>query len=133
MNGRLVLVIEDNELNLKLIRSLLLMNHCDVLAAGNAEDGIELAKNRKPDLILMDIQLPGMDGYTATGIIKRDEGLKRIPIVALTAHAMAGDDEKALEAGCDAYIAKPIDTRAFPEILERLITKESGVEKRISS
>ena len=130
MKGKLVLVVEDNAMNMKLMRSLLRMSQCEVLEAGNAEEGLELAKRNRPDLILMDIQLPGMDGYTATGLLKQDASLKEIPVVALTAHAMAGDEKKALESGCDAYITKPIDTRAFPITLKALLTNKKGIERR---
>jgi CheY-like chemotaxis protein len=108
MKGKLVLVVEDNGMNMKLIRGLLRMSQCEVLEAGNAEEGLELAKRNRPDLILMDIQLPGMDGYTATRLLKQDAILKEIPVVALTAHAMDGDEKKARESGCDAYTDKDV-------------------------
>jgi CheY-like chemotaxis protein len=110
MNNKTILVIEDNELNMKLVRSLLKMANYTMLEATDAETGITLARERNPDLILMDIQLPGMDGLTATRILK-SEG--EITIIALTSHAMEGDDKKVHEAGCDGYITKPIDTRNF--------------------
>jgi len=88
-----------------------------VLEAKDAEDGILLAREHLPDLILMDIQLPGIDGLDATKIIKDDPILKHIPVVALTSYAMQGDEEKAISAGCTGYIAKPIDTRNFLDIL----------------
>jgi CheY-like chemotaxis protein len=113
MSSNTVLVIEDNELNLKLVRSLLKLGHYQAIEAVDAETGIQLAREQLPDLILMDIQLPGMDGLTATRIIKKDPELKDIPIVALTSYAMDGDEEKAIEAGCAGYIAKPVDTRNF--------------------
>jgi CheY-like chemotaxis protein len=84
-----------------------------MLEANDAEIGIQLVREQRPDLVLMDIQLPGMDGLSATKIIKEDPDLKDIPIVALTSYAMQGDKEKALAAGCTGYIAKPIDTRKF--------------------
>ena len=113
MSSNTVLVIEDNELNLKLVRSLLKLGHYQAIEAVDAETGIQLAREQLPDLILMDIQLPGMDSLTATRIIKKDPELKDIPIVALTSYAMDGDEEKAIEAGCAGYIAKPVDTRSF--------------------
>lgn len=116
-----VLVIEDNQLNMKLVRSLLKLAHYQVLQAKDAEDGILLAREHLPDLILMDIQLPGIDGLDATKIIKDDPILKHIPIVALTSYAMQGDEEKAISAGCNGYIAKPIDTRNFLDILSGYI------------
>lgn len=113
MESKSILVIEDNELNMKLVRSLLQIGKYNVLEAVNAEIGIQMARDNFPDLVLMDIQLPGMDGLTATRIIKDDPDLQDIPVVALTSYAMQGDDEKAKLAGCCGYIAKPIDTRSF--------------------
>ena len=113
MGNATILVIEDNELNMKLVKSLLEIGKYRVLAAEDAESGIQVARENHPDLILMDIQLPGMDGLTATKILKADRKVHAIPIVALTSHAMEGDDKKALTAGCDGYIPKPIDTKNF--------------------
>ena len=113
MKSETILVIEDNELNMKLVKGLIKIGKYRMLEAMDAESGIQLLRTHRPDLILMDIQLPGMDGLSATKIIKDDPSLKDIPIVALTSYAMQGDKEKALEAGCVGYIAKPIDTRKF--------------------
>ena len=113
MGNKTILVIEDNELNMKLVRSLLKMSSYVMVEAVDAETGIKLAREKKPDLILMDIQLPGMDGLSATKIIKTDPSLKDTVIIALTSHAMEGDDKKVRDAGCDGYITKPIDTRNF--------------------
>ena len=113
MANETILVIEDNEMNMKLARSLLQLGKYSVLEASDAENGIQLAREHHPDLILMDIQLPGMDGLTATREIKNDPAMKDISIVALTSYAMQGDEEKARDAGCIGYIAKPIDTRSF--------------------
>ncbi len=113
MKGKTILVIEDNELNLKLVRTLLELAEYTVLEADNAEQGISLALEHAPDLILMDIQLPGLDGLSATKQILTDQRLKHIPIVAVTSFAMEGDKEKAINAGCSGYISKPIDTRNF--------------------
>ena len=117
-----VLVIEDNELNMKLVRSLLGIENYQVLEAVDAETGIQMAREHHPDLILMDIQLPGMDGLSATRIIKKDPELKDVPVVALTSYAMQGDDKKATEAGCEHYITKPINTRKFIETVKRIFT-----------
>ena len=117
MKYKTVLVIEDNELNMKLVRSILQLGQYQVLEAGDAETGIQLARQHLPDLILMDIQLPGMDGLHATQIIRNDPILANIPVVALTSYAMQGDKQKATAAGCSGYIAKPIDTRNFLDIL----------------
>jgi CheY-like chemotaxis protein len=108
-----VLVIEDNPLNMKLVRVLLGAADFEVLQATDAEKGIALARESRPDLILMDVQLPGMDGLSATRVIRADSGLGEIPIVAITSFAMAGDDEKARQAGCTGYVTKPINTRTF--------------------
>ena len=113
MENKTILVVEDNELNMKLVRSLLQLENYEVLEAENAEKGIQLARDHHPDLILMDIQLPGMDGLKAAELISADEDLKDISIVALTSYAMEGDKEKALAAGCAGYISKPIETRSF--------------------
>jgi CheY-like chemotaxis protein len=113
MANETVLVIEDNEMNMKLARRLLQIGKYRVLEAIDAENGIQLAREHHPDLILMDIQLPGMDGLTATREIKNDPAVKDITVVALTSYAMEGDEEKAIYAGCAGYIAKPIDTRSF--------------------
>ncbi len=115
MANKTVLVIEDNEMNMKLVRSLLQIGKYSVLEAVDAESGIQLAREHHPDLILMDIQLPGMDGLTATREIRNDPAAKDISVVALTSYAMEGDEEKAMDAGCAGYIAKPIDTRRFLE------------------
>jgi len=120
-----VLVVEDNELNMKLMRSLLVLGKYQVLEATDAETGIAKASEKRPDLILMDIQLPGMDGLSATSIVKKDPALKNIPIIAVTSHAMQGDDQKAIDAGCEGYISKPIDTRKFLEQIAQFIEKDS--------
>ena len=123
MNEKTILVVEDNEWNRKLVKSLLQRVSFRLLEAGNAEAGLELARDEKPDLILMDIQLPGMDGLTATRILKNDPLLKNIPVVALTAYAMAGDLEKAKEAGCDSYLTKPIDFHNFFDVVSKFSQK----------
>jgi CheY-like chemotaxis protein len=104
-----VLVIEDNEKNRYLIAFLLKKAGCTVIEAETGEAGVDLAVKERPDLILMDIQLPGMDGYEATRRIRASSEAGRIPIVALTSYAMAGDREKSLAAGCSGYIEKPIN------------------------
>ena len=123
MKNRTVLVVEDNALNMKLVRSLLKMGKYDVMEAVDAETGIQLARECRPDLILMDIQLPDMDGLNATRIIKEDPSLKNIKILALTSYAMEGDDKKAREAGCDGYIIKPIDTRNFIKTIDQYLSQ----------
>lgn len=113
MEKNKVLVVEDNELNMKLVKDLLKIGKYQVFEAVDAERGIQLAREHQPNLILMDIQLPGMNGLCAIKVIKEDDTLKDIPVVALTSHAMAGDEDKAIKAGCIGYITKPIDTRMF--------------------
>jgi two-component system, cell cycle response regulator DivK len=109
----LVLVVEDNEVNQLLTASVLEREGFEVDLAASSVQALERLKLRTPDLILMDLQLPGMDGLSLTRQLKADPATARITIVALTAHAMTGDREQTLAAGCAGYIAKPIDTRAF--------------------
>lgn len=117
-----ILIVEDNPANMKLASFLLEHAGYGVLRAENAVDGIALARARLPSLILMDIQLPGMDGLTATRIIKADALLRGITVVALTAFAMKDDEQRILAAGCDAYIAKPIQYKAFLAEVARLLS-----------
>ncbi len=127
--NKTILVVEDNELNMKLAKTLLEFAGYDVLTAVDAEKGIRLAREQHPDLILMDIQLPGMDGLAATGIIKNDPEIGHTPVIALTSFAMQGDEEKALTAGCDGYITKPIDTREFVNRIAQFHNHEVKEEK----
>lgn len=120
MNPR-VLVIEDNPVNLELVTDLLEAHHFGVLQARTAEEGLRVAGQQLPDLVLMDLSLPGMDGLAATRALKRDPATCHLPVVALTAHAMRGDEKFALEAGCDGYLSKPIDTRSFPSEVRAFI------------
>jgi two-component system cell cycle response regulator DivK len=108
-----VLVVEDNAANMALAVFLLTSAGHDVLKATDAEVGLSLARTEKPDLILMDIQLPGMDGLAATALLKGDDATRAIPVIALTALAMKGDEERIRAAGCDGYIAKPMRYREF--------------------
>lgn len=112
-----ILYVEDNPDNRMLVRRILLSEDYGLLEATNAMEALELLKTTKPDLILMDINMPDMDGYTLTAKIKTTPGLERIPVLALTANVMRGDKEKTLEAGCDGYIQKPID---FDELLREI-------------
>jgi len=121
MAGEKILIIEDNPMNMELATDLLEAAGYVVIQAGTAEEGIELARAEFPDLILMDVGLPGMDGLEATGNLKQDPTTKDIPVIAMTAHAMKGDEKKALAAGCAGYITKPIDTREFPKAVARFI------------
>jgi two-component system cell cycle response regulator DivK len=110
-----VLYIEDRPDNRMLVRRVLMAEDMEVILATNAFEGIDLARTVIPDLILMDISMPGMDGHTATHELRSFPELQRVPIVALTANVMKGDREKSLEAGCDGYISKPIDVDRFPK------------------
>jgi two-component system cell cycle response regulator DivK len=118
------LIIEDNENNMYMMRFILDKLGFIVLEARDGAAGVEMAKERRPDLILMDIQLPILDGYAATRRIRQEAALKDIPIIAVTSYAMVGDKEKALAAGCTAYIEKPIDPPVFIKVLERFMHGE---------
>ena len=113
MTGNRILIIEDNLLNLELAKDLLEANGFVVYSARTAEEGLRMARKLLPDLVLMDFGLPGMDGLSATKNLKTDPATRHLTIVGLTAHAMKGDEELALNAGCDGYLTKPIDTRTF--------------------
>jgi two-component system cell cycle response regulator DivK len=115
MAGELILIVEDNEKNLKLVRDLLQLRGYRTLEAGTAGEGIRLATANTPDLILKDIQLPDLDGEAALGRLRAEPGTAGIPVIALTAQAMAGDRERLLRAGFAGYLAKPISVREFPE------------------
>lgn len=114
MAGESILIVEDNDTNLRLFTHVLSWKGYQVRGVHDASEALSLLQNFTPRLILMDIQLPGTDGYQLTRMLKADGALRDVPIVALTAYAMRGDEEKARAAGCDGYISKPIDTRAFP-------------------
>jgi two-component system, cell cycle response regulator DivK len=116
-----VLVVEDNAANLRLVNDILQRAGYAVLTESDAKAGIATARTEQPDLILMDIQLPGMDGLTATGILKGDAATSAIPIIALTAHAMRGDEQRILDAGCDRYISKPIRYKHFLEVVAEIL------------
>lgn len=125
MRRACVLVVDDNPTNLKLAADLLAFDGYEILTAVDAEEAQEVIRERVPDLILMDIALPGMDGLTLASLLKKDERTSHVIIIALTAFAMKGDDEKAREAGCDAYITKPINTRVLPETVATLLEEVS--------
>lgn len=113
--GKVILIVEDDLLNMKLFRDLLQVNGYATFEAKNGKQGIEMAREKQPDLILMDIQMPVMDGLEATRILKSDTATSSIPIIALTAAAMAGDREKAIQAGCNGFISKPMGIHDFLE------------------
>jgi len=116
-----ILIIEDNEVNRKLVEVILTKSGYTVLSAADAEQGISLARREHPDLILMDIHLPGMDGLSAARILKNEAATRDIPIIALTALAMKGDEERTLDAGCDGYIDKPIRHQSLVDAVGRLL------------
>lgn len=122
---RSVLVIEDNEQNLYLVTFLLESRGYKVIAARDGVDGIAAANRDKPDLVLLDIQLPRMDGYTVAHLLRDNPNLTETPIIAVTSYAMAGDREKALEAGCNGYIEKPINPDTFITQIERHLDRIS--------
>jgi two-component system, cell cycle response regulator DivK len=115
MTRNRILVVEDNERNLKLVRDVLQYAGYDVIAASSGEQGVALARERVPDLVLMDLQLPEMDGAEALRLLRDDPLTREIPVVAVTALAMKDDRERALDAGFDSYIEKPISVRALPD------------------
>jgi two-component system, cell cycle response regulator DivK len=117
MPGAEILIVDDNPVNLKLAHLLLAGEGHQVRTAADAEEALELLKVYRPRLILMDIQLPGMDGLELTRRLKADPTTRDITVLGLTAYAMKGDEEKILAAGCDGYIPKPIDTRTLPEVI----------------
>jgi CheY-like chemotaxis protein len=123
MAEKKILIVDDNQMNLELVSDILGINGYQVLQAGDAKTGIDIAKKEIPDLILMDVQLPGMDGLQATSILKEDAATRDIPVVALTAHAMNGAEENVLKTGCAGYISKPIDTRGFPGKVEGFLKR----------
>ncbi|MBE0434686.1 MAG: response regulator [Methylomicrobium sp.] len=125
-----ILVVEDTFINMKLVCMLLEKAGYRVLRADNAEDGIALAQRHLPDLILMDIQLPGMDGLEATRLLKEADATRHIKVVALTAFAMKGDEEKMIAAGCDGYIAKPIQYKNFLGEVEKTLSMNRQKEER---
>ncbi len=128
MKDTLILIIEDNEKILKLIRDLLQVNGYKTVESENAEDGISIAKEKRPALILMDIQLPGMNGVEALGVLRSDPDTKDIPVIAVTASAMTHYREKIMAAGFDGYQRKPIEVDEFVEEVRRVLDQRSGTE-----
>ena len=123
MSDKNVMVVEDNEKNRKLMRVVLKAKGYNIIEASTGEEALNLLKNQKPDIILMDIQLPGIDGLTLIKQIKASVVTKDIPIIAVTAYAMKGDEQKILDTGCNAYVSKPINTQELPLIVEKYIKK----------
>jgi CheY-like chemotaxis protein len=127
MTKELILIVDDSPTNLKLAKILLELEGYDVHTATDAEDVLELLSTIQPHLILMDLQLPGMDGLTLTREIKANPKYQNTIIVAVTAYAMKGDDQKAYAAGCDGYITKPIDINTLPKLLAEYLAKKREV------
>jgi two-component system, cell cycle response regulator DivK len=125
-----VLIVEDNIDNYELVRFLLERAGYDSLWAHSGREGIDMVKSGRPDLILMDLSLPEMDGWTATERLKADEETRSIPIIALTAHTLPGDRKRALEVGCDGFLSKPIDLALFNSVIEEALAKAAGKNKR---
>jgi CheY-like chemotaxis protein len=121
MAGEPILVVDDNATNMKLLRVLLMSHGYEVRTAVDANAALEIMNEFRPRLILMDIQLPGMSGLELTSLLKANPATRDILILAITAYAMKGDEEKARAAGCDGYIAKPIDTRTLADTIGRLL------------
>ena len=126
MTQNKIIIIEDNLLNLELATNLLEANGFVVASAQTAEEGLRLAHELLPDQVLMDISLPGMDGLSATTLLKGDPATRQLIVVGLTANAMKGDEEIALKAGCDGYLTKPIDTRTFVATVKAFIAAANG-------
>jgi two-component system, cell cycle response regulator DivK len=133
--GKTILIVEDEPKNMKLLRDLLQRFGYEILEASDGEEGVISAREKTPNLILMDIMMPKMDGLEATRIIKADTKTKHIPVIALTSYAMKGDREKTIEAGCDGYIAKPIDIQEVLKTIENFLTtqeKEFSADKLVN-
>ena len=118
-----VLLVEDNEMNRDMLSRRLTRRGFDVVSAVDGQQGVDLARSEKPDIILMDMSLPVMDGWEATRRVKSDNDTRNVPVIGLTAHAMSGDREKALEAGCDEYDTKPVEIDRLIDKIERLLGK----------
>lgn len=122
----LILIIEDNEKNLKLVRDVLQVKGYDTIEAGTAEEGIRLAIERAPDLVLMDIQLPGMNGIDARGVLRANPATAAIPVIAVTASVMQQDRNQITDAGFDGYVGKPINLREFLEAMRSVLASKQS-------
>ena len=124
-----VLLVEDNEMNRDMLTRRLIRRGFEVVFAVDGKQGVDLARSEKPDIILMDMSLPVMDGWDATRCIKADAATRSVPVIGLTAHAMSGDREKAIEAGCDDYDIKPIEFDRLISKMERLLSAAKGLAR----
>src|SRR5262249_8179428 len=129
MGGERILLVEDNLVNRRMAQFLLKAKGFVVIETATGEEAIQLARTERPDLIIMDLQLAGTDGFTATRAIKADSSTCHIPVIAMTAYAMSGDRERALDAGCDGYITKPIDTTEFASTITRYLAASRSPTK----
>ncbi|MBL1422357.1 MAG: response regulator [Alphaproteobacteria bacterium] len=125
--SKTILIVEDNELNMKLFNDLLESKGYKIIQTANGLNAVELAREHKPNLILMDIQLPEVSGLEVTKWLKADDELAHIPVIAVTAFAMKGDEEKILQGGCEAYISKPISVAKFLTTIQSFIEKEETI------
>ena len=116
-----ILVVEDNLLNMRLIEMILKANSYTLLKATDGEEALDIATREQPDLVIMDIRLPKVSGLEVARRLKENPASSHIPIIALTAHAMKGDKEKAIEAGCDSYLSKPVNTRELPRLVANML------------
>ena len=121
MERKKILVVDDNEMNRYLVSFILEKNGFEVITANDGLEGVETAREQRVDMVIMDIKMPRMDGYEATTSIKKLEGCQSVPIIALTSYAMAGDKKKAVAAGCDGYIAKPINPETFMDEIRKFL------------
>ena len=121
-----VLLVEDNEMNRDMLSRRLIRRGFEVVFAVDGQQGVDLARSEKPDIILMDMSLPVMDGWEATRCVKADDATRSVPVIGLTAHAMSGDREKAIEAGCDDYDTKPVEFDRLIGKIERLLGAAKG-------
>ena len=123
-----VLIVEDNELNMKLFHDLLEANGIDTVQTNEGKRAVDMAREHKPDLIIMDIQLPEISGLEITKLIKEDDDLKHIPVIAVTAFAMKGDEQKIREGGCEDYVSKPISVTRFIEVVRKHLGNDKADE-----
>lgn len=124
-----VLIVEDNELNMKLFHDLLEAHGIDTVQTNDGKKALPMAQEHKPDLIIMDIQLPEISGLDVTKLLKADDELKNIPVIAVTAFAMKGDEQKILDGGCEDYISKPISVSRFIEVVKKYLEKSEVSEQ----
>lgn len=125
-----VLVVEDDALNLELLQTVLEASGFEVITAPDAACGLEAARSHQPDVVLMDVQLPEMDGLEATRLMREDAKTAHIPVIAVTAHVKKDDEARCLEAGCVLHLPKPVDTRSLPEVVQRVAAKKRAKVKK---